>query len=142
VLDQRPHRYLVGQPDVRRGQPAVGDLAAQDLEVLSDSRRQPVAEFLLGLESLQLVIGAGRLKRGPGDLRCPRQRRGGARVEQPGAAPHERDQEQLGHRIQVQRQQCPFPVTGHPGHRTRGNPRVRLRWHEYRQRLPVVQHRP
>jgi hypothetical protein len=61
VLDERPDRHLVGQPRGRGGEPAVGDLAAQDLEMFGDPRRQPVAVFLLGLESLQFVIGAGHL---------------------------------------------------------------------------------
>jgi hypothetical protein len=139
VLDEGPDRHLVGEPHGRRGQPAVGDLAAQDLEVLGDPRRQPVAVFLVGLEPLQFVIGAGHLQGGPGDLRRPRQRRGGARVEQPRPAPHERDQEQLGHRIQVQRQQRALAVTGQ---RDRADGNLRLRRNEHRQRLPVVQHRP
>ena len=34
MLDQHPDGDLVRQPDVRSGQPAIGDLAPQDLEVL------------------------------------------------------------------------------------------------------------
>jgi adenosine deaminase len=120
VLDQRPDCHLVGQPHVARGQPAVGDLAAQHLEVLGNPCRQPVTELLVDLEPLQLVVGAGGLQCRPGDLRRPRQRRGGARVEQPRAAPHERDEEQLGHRVQVQRQERSFALAGHAGHGRRG----------------------
>ena len=105
MLDQHPHGNLVRQPDVRAGEPAVGDLAAQHLDVLGYPRRKPVAELLVGVEPLELVVGAGRLERGPGDLRDARQRGGGARVEQPRPAPHQRDEEQLGHRVQVERQQ-------------------------------------
>ena len=105
MLDQHPDGDLVRQPDVRAGQPAIGDLPAQHLEVLGDARRQPVAELLVGVEPLELVVRAGHLERGPRDLRGARQGRGGARVEQPRPAPHERDEEQLGHRVQVQRQQ-------------------------------------
>ena len=51
------------------------------------------------------MVRPGGLERGPGDLRGARQRGRGARVEQPRPAPHQRHQEQLGHRVQVERQQ-------------------------------------
>jgi hypothetical protein len=74
VLDQDPDGDLVRQPDVRAGQPAVGDLPAQHLDVLGDASRQPVAEIGVGVEPLELVVGARHLERGPGDLRGARQR--------------------------------------------------------------------
>jgi hypothetical protein len=105
VLDQHPHGDLVRQADVRAGEPAVGDLAAQHLEMLGDAGGQQVAERGVGVEPLELVMRAGRLERGPGDLRGARQRGCRARVEQPRPAPHQRHEEQLGHRVQVERQQ-------------------------------------
>jgi hypothetical protein len=120
VLDKHPDGDLVRQPHVRPGEPAVGDLAAQHLDMLGDARRQPVAELGVGVEPLELVMRAGHLQRGPGDLRGARQRRGGARVEQPWPAPHQRHQEHLGHRVQVQRQQRAVAVGRNPGGRGRG----------------------
>jgi len=114
VLDQHPDGDLVRKPDVGAGEPAVGDLAAQHLDVLGDARRQAVAELLIVVEPLQLVVRAGYLERGPGDLRCPGQRGRGARVDQPRAAPHQRDQEQLGHRVQVEGQHRPVGVRHRP----------------------------
>ena len=49
---------------------------------------------------------AGHLERRLGDLRRPGQRRRRARVHQPRPAPHQRDKEQLGLRVQVERQHC------------------------------------
>jgi len=46
VLDQHPDRHLIRQPDVRPGEAAVGDLAAQHFEVLGDPCGQLVAEVL------------------------------------------------------------------------------------------------
>jgi len=80
--------------------------------VLGDAGGQPVAELGVGVEPVKLMVRASHLKRGPGDLRGTRQRGGGARVEQPGPAPHQRHQEKLGHRVQVERQQR--AVTVHP----------------------------
>jgi len=74
VFDEHPDRDLVRQPDVGSGQAALGDLAAEHLEVLGDARRQPVAELLIGLEPLKLVMRARHLKSRPGDLRRARQR--------------------------------------------------------------------
>ena len=74
MLDQDPDGDLVRQPDVRPGESAIGDLAAQDLEVLGDAGGQPIAELWVGLEPLQLMVRAGHLERGPGDLRGTRQR--------------------------------------------------------------------
>jgi hypothetical protein len=105
VLDQHPDGDLIRQPDVRSGQPAIGDLAPQDLQVLGHPGREPVAELGVGVEPLELVVRARHLEGGPGDLGGARQRGGGARVEQPRPAPHQRDQEKLGHRVQVERQQ-------------------------------------
>jgi hypothetical protein len=99
VLDQHPDGDLVRQPDVRPGQPAVGDLAPQDLEVLGHPGGEPVAELGVGVEPLELVVRARHLEGGPGDLGGARQRGCRARVEQPRPAPHQRDQEQLGHRV-------------------------------------------
>jgi hypothetical protein len=105
VLDQHPDRDLIRQPDARPGQPAIGDLAPQHLEVLGHPGGKPVAELRVGVEPLELMVRAGHLEGGPGDLRGTRQRGGGARVEQPRPAPHQRHQEELGHRVQVERQQ-------------------------------------
>ncbi|MGH3250478.1 MAG: hypothetical protein ACRDOI_30320 [Trebonia sp.] len=74
MLDQDPDGDLVRQADLGSGQPALGDLAAQDLDVLGDAGGQPVAELGVVLESLKLAVRAGHLKRGPGDLRGARQR--------------------------------------------------------------------
>ena len=104
MLNQDADSNLVREPDVRPGEAALGDLAAQRLDVLRDAGGQPVAELGVAVEPLEFVVGAGHLKRGPGDLRDARQRRRGARVEQPRAAPHERYQEELGLRVQVERQ--------------------------------------
>jgi len=115
VVDQHPHRDLVRQPDVRAGQPAVRDLAAQHLQVLGDARRQQVAELGVGVEPLEFVMRAGRLERGPGDLGGARQRGRRARVDQPWPAPHQRHEEQFGHRVQVERQQGAVTVRRRPG---------------------------
>jgi len=141
VLDQHPHGDLIRQADTRAGEPAVGDLAAQHLEMLGDSRRQQVAVLRVGVEPVELVMRAGRLERGPGDLRGARQRRRRARVEQPRPAPHQRHQEQLGHRVQVERQQRALAVhrrlvgVG----RARGPPPVPA-WDGHRDLQPVVEH--
>ena len=74
MLDQHPDGHLIRQPDVRPGQPAVGDLAPQDLEVLGHPGGKPVAELLIAVESLKLMVRARHLERGPGDLRGARQR--------------------------------------------------------------------
>jgi hypothetical protein len=74
VLDQDPDGDLVRQPDLGSGKAPLGDLAAQDLEVLGDAGGQPIAELWVGLEPLELMVRAGHLKRGPGDLRGARQR--------------------------------------------------------------------
>ena len=145
MLDQHPDRDLVRQPDVRSGQPAVGDLAPQDLEVLGHPGGEPVAELLVGVEPLELVVRAGHLERGPGDLGGARQRGRGARVEQPRPAPHQRDQEKLGHRVQVERQQGAVGVgrlgAGRGRHRRHrpGRPAVPSR-HGDRELQPVVHH--
>jgi hypothetical protein len=73
VLDQDPDRDLVRQPDVRPGESALGDLAAQHLDVLGDAGRQPVAELGVAVEPLEFVMRAGRLERRPGNLRGARQ---------------------------------------------------------------------
>jgi hypothetical protein len=73
--------------------------------VLGDPRSEPVTELGVGVEPVKLVMRPGRLERGPGDLRGARQRGRGARVDQPRLAPHQRHQEELGHRVQVERQQ-------------------------------------
>jgi len=110
VLDQHPDGDLVRQPDVGDGEPALGDLPAEHLHVVGDARRQPVAELRIGVEPLKLMMRAGHLEGGPCDLRNARQRGRVARVEQPRPAPHQRHQEQLRRRIQVQRQQRAFAV--------------------------------
>jgi hypothetical protein len=74
VLDQDPDGDLVRQPDVRPGQPALGDLAPQDLDVLGDAGGKPVAELGVIVEPVKLMVRPGDLKRGPGDLRGARQR--------------------------------------------------------------------
>lgn len=99
MLDQHPHGDLVRQPDVRSGEPSVGDLAPQHLDVLGDAGGQPVAELGVGVEPLEFVVRAGHLERGPRDFRGARQRGRGARVDQPRSAPHQRHEEKLGHRV-------------------------------------------
>jgi hypothetical protein len=74
VLDQHPDGDLVRQPDVGPGQPAIGDLAPQHLQVLGHPGRQPVAELGVGVESLELMVRHGHLEGGPRDLRGARQR--------------------------------------------------------------------
>jgi hypothetical protein len=74
VLDQDPDGDLVRQPDLGSGEPALGDLAAQHLDVLGDAGGQPVAELGVVLEPLKLTVRTGHLERGPGDLRGARQR--------------------------------------------------------------------
>jgi hypothetical protein len=74
VLDQHPDRDLVRQPDVGPGQAAIGDLAPEHLEMLGHPGREPVAEVGVGVEPLELVVGAGHLEGGPGDLGGARQR--------------------------------------------------------------------
>jgi hypothetical protein len=112
--------------------------------VLGHAGGKPVAEIGVGVEALELMVRARHLERGPGDLRGARQRRGGARVEQPRPAPHQRDQEELGHRIQVERQQGAVRVGrlraggGHRRQRT-GRPPVPPR-HRDRELQPVVHH--
>jgi len=144
VLDQHPDGDLVRQPDVRSGQPAIGDLAPQHLEVLGHPGGEPVPELGVAVEPLELVVRAGHLEGGPGDLRGPRQRGRGARVEQPRPAPHQRDQEELGHRVQVERQQRALGVGRlgadgrHRRHR-RGRPPVPARYRD-RQLQAVVHH--
>jgi hypothetical protein len=99
VLDQDPDGDLVRQPDVRPGESSLGDLAAQHLNVLGDARGQAVAELGFAVEPLELVVRAGHLEGGPGDLGGARQRGRGARVEQPRPAPHQRHEEKLGLRV-------------------------------------------
>ena len=104
MLDEDPDGHLVGQADAGADQAALGDLAAQYLQVLGHPGGQPVPELGIGLEPLELVVRASHLERRPGDLRGTRQRGRGALVEQPRAAPHQGDQEQLGLRVEVERQ--------------------------------------
>jgi len=146
VLDQHPDGDLIREPDVRPGEAALRDLAAQRLDVLGDASGQPVAEFGVAVEPLEFVMRAGRLQRGPGDLRDARQRRRGARVEQPRAAPHQRYQEELGLRVQVKRQhravavRMARTVRGRSrGHGSRGPP-VPARDGD-RNLQPVIEHR-
>ena len=145
MLDQHPDGDLVRQPDVGPGQPAIGDLAPQDLQVLGHASGKPVAELGVGVESLELVMRAGYLEGGPGDLRGARQRGRGARVEQPRSAPHQRDQEELGHRVQVERQQGAVGVGrlradgGHRRRNRRRRPPVPA-GHRDRKLQPVVHH--
>jgi hypothetical protein len=73
--------------------------------VLGDAGGKPVAKVGAGVEPVKLMVRPGDLERGPGDLRGARQRGHGARVEQPRPAPHQRHQEELGHRVQIERQQ-------------------------------------
>ena len=74
MLDQHPDGDLVRQPDVGPGQPAIGDLAPQDLQMLGHPGRQPVAELGIAVESLEFMVRAGHLEGGPRDLRGARQR--------------------------------------------------------------------
>ena len=74
MLNQDANRDLVRQPDLWSGEPALGDLAAQHLDVLGDAGGQPVAELRVVLEPLKLMVRSGHLKCGPGDLRGARQR--------------------------------------------------------------------
>jgi hypothetical protein len=74
VLDQDPDGDLVRQPDVRPGQPALGDLAPQDLDVLGHAGGKPVAELGVSVEPVKLMVRPGGLKRRSGDLRGARQR--------------------------------------------------------------------
>jgi len=145
VLDQHPDGDLVREPDVRPGQPAIGDLAPQDLQVLGHPGGKTVAELGVGVEPLELVVRARHLEGGPGDLGGARQRGRGARVQQPRPAPHQRDQEKLGHRVQVERQQGAVGVgrlgadrARHRRHRP-GGPPVPSR-HGDRELQPVVHH--
>ncbi len=143
MLNQHPDRDLVREPDVRSGQTAIGDLAPQDLEVLGHASGEPVAEIGVGVETLKLVVRARDLKRGAGDLGGARQRGRGARVKQPRPAPHQRDQEQLGHRVEVERQQGAVRVgrLGAADGRRQGpgRPPVPSR-HRDRELQPVVHH--
>jgi len=112
--------------------------------VLGHPGGEPVAELLVGVEPLELVVRAGHLEGGPGDLGGARQRGRGARVEQPRPAPHQRDQEQLGHRVQVERQQRAVGVgrlrAGRGRRRQRpGRPPVPS-GHGDRELQPVVHH--
>jgi hypothetical protein len=142
VLDQHPDGDLVRQPDVRTGEAALGDLAAQHLDVLGDAGREPVAELGIGIEPLEFMVRAARLKRGPGDLRGARQRGGGTGVEQPRLAPHQRDQEQFGHRVQVERQQRAVPVgRRRAGSGARGARPTVPPGHRDHELQPVVHHR-
>ena len=111
--------------------------------MLGDARRQPVAELLVGVEPFELVVRAGYLQRRPGDLRGTRQGGRRARVEQPRPAPHQRHEEQLGHRIQVERQQRAVAVCGCPadGGRGRFRPPVPA-GNRHGNLQPVVQHGP
>jgi hypothetical protein len=112
VLDQDPDGHLVRQPDVGGGQATVGDLAPEHLDVLRHPGREQVTVLRVGVESFQLVVGAGDLQGAPGDLRRARQRPGRALIVQPWTAPDQRDEEELRHRIQVERQQRTVPVPG------------------------------
>jgi hypothetical protein len=87
------------------------------------------------------MVRAGDLERGPGDLRGARQRGGGARVEQPRPAPHQRHQEELGLRVEIERQQGAVAVGRllRCAHCRRG-PAVAAR-NRYRQLESVVHHR-
>jgi hypothetical protein len=150
VLDQDPDGHLVREPDVRPSEAALGDLAAERLDVLGDAGGQPVAELGVFVEALDFVVRVGDLKRCPGDLRDAGQRRGGARVEQPRAAPHQRYQEDLGLRVQVQRQhravaiRLPRSVRSRSRSRSRGHgrwgPPVPARDGD-RNLQPVIEHR-
>jgi hypothetical protein len=113
--------------------------------VLGHPGGEPVAELGVGIEPLELVVRARHLEGGPGDLGGARQRGRGARVEQPRPAPHQRDQEKLGHRVQVERQQRAVGVGRlradrgrHRRHRP-GRPPVPSR-HGDRELQPVVHH--
>jgi hypothetical protein len=112
--------------------------------VLGHPGREPVAELGVAVEPLELVVRARHLEGGPGDLGGARQRGRGARVEQPRPAPHQRDQEKLGHRVQVERQQRAVGVGRLRADRRRrrhrpGGPPVPSR-HGDRELQPVVHH--
>jgi hypothetical protein len=113
--------------------------------VLGHPGGKPVAELRVGVEPLELMVRAGHLEGGPRDLRGTRQRGGGARVEQPRPAPHQRHQEELGHRVQVERQQRAVGVGRLRADRGRhcryppGSPPVPSR-HRDRELQPVVHH--
>ena len=112
--------------------------------MLGHPRGEPVPELGVGVESLELVVRAGHLEGGPGDLGGARQRGRGARVEQPRPAPHQRDQEKLGHRVQVERQQRAVGVGrlragGGRRRQRRGRPAVPSR-HRDRELQPVIHH--
>jgi hypothetical protein len=142
VLDQHPHGHLVRQPDIGPGEAAVGDLAAQHLDVLGDARGQPVAELGIALEPLKLTVRAGHLERGPGDLRGARQRCRGAGIGQPRPAPHQRHQEELGLGIQVQGQHRAVAVLLRLARLVCRSPRAPVpAWHRHRDLQPVVKHR-
>jgi hypothetical protein len=113
--------------------------------VLGHPGGKTVAELGVGVEPLELVVRARHLEGGPGDLGGARQRGRGARVQQPRPAPHQRDQEKLGHRVQVERQQGAVGVgrlgadrARHRRHRP-GGPPVPSR-HGDRELQPVVHH--
>jgi hypothetical protein len=113
--------------------------------VLGHPGGKTVAELGVGVEPLELVVRARHLEGGPGDLGGARERGRGARVEQPRPAPHQRDQEKLGHRVQVERQQGAVGVgrlradrARHRRHRP-GGPPVPSR-HGDRELQPVVHH--
>jgi serine/threonine protein kinase len=93
------------------------DLKPSNVLVSPDGPRvigQPVPEHRIGVEPLQLVAGASGRERVPGDLGHPGQRGDRAGVKRPGAAPHQCDQEELGHRVQVDRQQRRLAVATGP----------------------------
>jgi len=138
-MSSRTH-HLVGEPGVRADQAPVGDLVPEHLDVLGHSRGQSFPEGWVAVEPFQFVVGTGHLKRVPGDLRGPRQRGDRARVEQPGAAPHQCHQEQLGHRVEVDREQRRLGVG--PGAVRPHAPAVVAAGDDHRQRPPLVQHRP
>ncbi len=111
--------------------------------MLADPRGQPVTEGGVGVEALDLVMRVGRLQRGAGDLRRPGEWRAARRVDQPWPAPHQGDQEELGIRVKVKREQGGIPVR--PGARAAGAAgagRDRPGHDDQAQRLALVEHRP
>jgi hypothetical protein len=109
--------------------------------VLGHAGGKPVAELGVGVEPVKLMMRPGDLERGPGDLRGARQRGRGARVKQPRPAPHQRHQEELGHRVQIERQQRAVAVgrlLADDAHR-RGRPPV-ASGDRYRELESVVHH--